>query len=388
MVGVKQVVFASMLGLASLAHSQQYLPPEAPFTSEVKTQWDTQGEYFGAIDGAGNLGAWLVAQGGTSFNVVFLPGGLLAIPGQPAGGWTGSKITGTGSAASLAGGGYKASVTGEAGAKVMKGTTPDGKAFTLNKVDRKSPTHGLVPKADWKAEYWFRENNTEDLTKWDPRPEKPQLKFGGGLYRGVTSKIEHGTTYIHIEAKSNFCPSCREQGRGNSGIYLRSQHEMQVLDSFGLNGENYEAGGIYNVKKPITNAALPPLTWQTYDCYYTYRGGTSGTFTVYLNGVLVQDKTEANNTITPAGFAGSSLYLQDHGNDVIFRNIWAIKDASITSFPFEQVLAYAAPSVNIAIGSTKIQKNEKVFLVIPKGISVDGRLHSSLTKYSSRIIRF
>ena len=50
-------------------------------------------------------------------------------------------------------------------------------------------------------------------------------------------------------------------------------------------------GALYKIKVPMVNAVLPPLTWQTYDIYYTAGTGTDGTVTAYLNGVKVQDAT-------------------------------------------------------------------------------------------------
>lgn len=324
--------------LAALARAQEFMPPDRPPPADFQVQ----GEYSGSIEGGENLGAWVVGQGGDKYNVVFLPGGLLTLPGQAGGGWNRTvRHSGSGTAANLAtANGFKASITGAGEARVMKGTTQDNKAFTLNRVLRRSPTLGLVPKAEWKAVHWFREGVAADLTKWSPRPDVPQMKYGGFLLRGVTSNESHGTVFLHIEVRSPYCPSCRDQGRGNSGIYLRGMHEMQVLDSFGLAGGDNDLGSIYRVKAPLVNAALPPLSWQTYDCYYTPGTGNSATMTVYLNGVLVQDKS-AVTVITEAGFSGNSLYLQNHGNEVIFNNIWAVQNATEASLPFATVMGGA-----------------------------------------------
>jgi len=102
------------------------------------------------------------------------------------------------------------------------------------------------------------------------------------------------------------------------------------------------------------------MTMQTYDIYFTPRtSGANGSaagaavMTVYLNGVLVQDSTPVPVT-TEAGFSGSqlspgALFLQDHGNDVVFNNIWFIPstatshDELLQSLPYENVLAHAVP---------------------------------------------
>jgi hypothetical protein len=142
---------------------------------------------------------------------------------------------------------------------------------------------------------------------------------------------------------------------------MHQKYEAQVLDSFGLTGANNEMGGIYGVSAPSVNSALPPMTFQTYDIYFTPRtsgsnGATAGAavMTVYLNGVLVQDSVPVPVT-TEAGATGSQLtaaYLaiQNHSNEVVFNNIWFIPFASTShaglraALPFEAVLEHAVPT--------------------------------------------
>ena len=327
-------------GLAAVdsrAQSNEFMPPDNPPPAD----WQVQGEYFGTVTGGGKLGAWVIGQGGDKYNVVFLPGGLLELQGDAAcaGGWDKkTKVTGSGPAANITStSGYKAAIAGSGDNATMTGTDNGGKAFTLKRVTRKSPTLGMKPPEGTTAEYWFRENTAADLTNWANRGQAPQLKFGGYLVRGVTCTKPHTTVFIHLEVRSAYCPTCRDQGRGNSGVYLRGMHEQQVLDSFGLTGADNELGAIYRVKPPLVNAALPPLTWQTYDIYYTPTGAQAATFTTYLNGVLVQDKSVVSG-VTEAGFAGTSLYLQDHSNTVIYNNIWAVQNATEATFPYANLL--------------------------------------------------
>ncbi len=340
------------------AAQSDYVPP---LSGSPLAQWQVQGEYFGAVQGGGNLGAWLIANGNDKYTVVFLPGGLLTLPGMPYGGWsqTGWNRSTFSGSANLSGtvfsvsttSNYKAAaITGSGEARVMTGTTPTGAAFTLNRVVRNSPTHNLKPNPAWgAANLWFDSaTGQSDLSKWATKDNTVQLsrKY---LYRGVQTVAAHGAGLLHIEFQGCFNPTATGQGRSNSGIYMQSHYEAQVLDSFGTAGATDEYGAVYTVKAPTVNAALPPLTWHTYDIYFTPRTSGSGgdatgaaVMTVYANGVMTQDATLVPN-VTTAGVGGnllvpSPLYLQNHGNEVVYNNIWFIPNATVASLPYASLL--------------------------------------------------
>ena len=134
-------------------------------------------------------------------------------------------------------------------------------------------------------------------------------------------------------------PQARGQRRGNSGVYIQGRYEVQILDSFGLEGADNECGSLYKQRAPLVNMSFPPLAWQTYDIDFTApRFDSSGNRTTAapspsaLNGIVVQKdveitaKTGADAPKAPIRIA---IRLQDHGNPVHFRNIWIVdRDAS------------------------------------------------------------
>jgi hypothetical protein len=85
---------------------------------------------------------------------------------------------------------------------------------------------------------------------------------------------------------------------------------------------------------------LPPLSWQTYDVVLTAaKFDAEGNrtdwprITVKLNGVLVHDDLELKKDNTASAPAKGPLkdtegpiFIQDHGNPVVFRNIWVIPE--------------------------------------------------------------
>jgi hypothetical protein len=102
-----------------------------------------------------------------------------------------------------------------------------------------------------------------------------------------------------------------------------------------LEGEDNECGGIYSMAKPAVNMCFPPLAWQTYDIDFTAaRFDEDGNkmknarVTIKHNGVVIHDDLELPHGTPgryPEGPEPQGLFLQDHGNPVVFRNIWVVE---------------------------------------------------------------
>ena len=124
--------------------------------------------------------------------------------------------------------------------------------------------------------------------------------------------------------------------QGNSGFYQVDHYEVQILDSFGLEGKDNECGGVYQRLNCKVNMCLPPLQWQTYDVEFTNAVAENGKvtkkarLTLKHNGVIVHDNAEIVGVTggarkEPEGTPGL-LRLQGHGNPLQFRNIWVVEN--------------------------------------------------------------
>lgn len=281
--------------------------------------FNSQGEYTGEL-GDSKFGAQVIARGEGKFDAVLLAGGL------PGDGWDGSNrvsLSGT----------TKDKVTTLTGGKWVAKLEKNVLSITgakngeLKQVRRKSPTAGAKP-----AEGAIVLFDGTNVDAW----QDGKIEDGKLLGVGARTKQKFRDFILHIEFRSPYMPKATGQGRGNSGMYLLDQYECQILDSFGLSGENNECGGFYTIQKPNVNMCFPPLTWQTYDVDFTAakfdankKKIANAVVTIRHNGVKIHDKFELPRN-TPGGgtddeSAAGALFLQNHGDKVRFRNIWIIE---------------------------------------------------------------
>ncbi len=264
-----------------------------------------QGEYEGEVSGKGKYGAQVVAKGNGKFEVYFLAGGL------PGAGWDDKvRVVIDAVTKEKAVSFTSRSWTGTIAEGILSGDTAGGGTFKLKRVERKSPTLGAKPPEG--AVVLFDGKNS-DL--WD----KGQIVENELLYRGTTSKKGFAAGKLHLELRTSYQPKAGGQGRGNSGVFVLGK-EIQVLDSFGLEGKDYECGAFYSSAKPAVNMCFPPLTWQTYDVEVKPDDKGDLRATVLLNGVKVHD----GYPLAKKGARPSGIHLQDHGNPVVYRNIWFV----------------------------------------------------------------
>lgn len=182
-------------------------------------------------------------------------------------------------------------------------------------------------------EKWRSDKPTPEPTKWVVKDGMLQCVPGSGYIR---TKEEFGDCQLHVEWSEPENIEGSSQGRGNSGVFLMGQVEVQVLDNY--NNPTYADGfasSVYGINPPMANVLRPPGQWQTYDIVFrrpVFKDGVeveAGYITVFVNGVLTQDHTVLEgkgghkSRSKPVPFPETGpLKLQDHGNPVRYRNIW------------------------------------------------------------------
>ncbi|MCX8473765.1 MAG: DUF1080 domain-containing protein [Sediminibacterium sp.] len=192
----------------------------------------------------------------------------------------------------------------------------------------------------------FDGKNLDNFESKDHSNAKWKLNSDGSMtvVKGsgdIQTKQPFGSAQIHIEWMTPKEIAGSGQTRANSGIYLMSNYELQVLDSY--NNPTYsngQAGSIYKQHIPLVNACQPPGEWQSYDIVFmrpvfSAKGYVlrPATITVFQNGILILNNVTIHGHTEWIGAPKYTqhadklpLLLQEHGldggNPLSFRNIW------------------------------------------------------------------
>lgn len=194
-----------------------------------------------------------------------------------------------------------------------------------------APSDAIVLFDGKNLDKWVNANGSK--ATWTVADGAMTVKPGSG---GIQTKQSFGSCQLHIEWRTPSPARGEGQDRGNSGIFLQSQYELQVLDSY--NNKTYvngQAGSIYKDSPPLVNVCRAPGEWQSYDIIYiapVFNGDGSvkspAYFTVFQNGVLIQNHVAIKGKTLNVGkhyyekHGDLPLGLQDHGHLVSYRNVW------------------------------------------------------------------
>lgn len=154
----------------------------------------------------------------------------------------------------------------------------------------------------------------------------------------LTTKRSFEDFQLHVEWRTPSVVTGEGQGRGNSGVVIQGNYEIQILDSYNNRTyKNGQAGAVYMQYAPLVNVSRKPGEWQSFDIIYTApRFKNDSTFftpprvTIFHNGVLIQNNVEIQGpTVSPGipqyivkAHGPAPLTLQRHRGNLSFRNIW------------------------------------------------------------------
>jgi len=203
----------------------------------------------------------------------------------------------------------------------------EGNALTGEIV---SPTGSRIRVAGLRAPSLSRSRSPEWLEPKDLlasglagwRPEGADAKSNWAIANGELVNSTRGTNLITVDTYTDFKLHIEVNvpANGNSGIYLRGRHEVQVDDSYGKPPSILGMGGIFGQVAPLAQPARPAGEWQAYDITLIGRR-----VTVVLNGTTILDNAEipgiTGGALDSAEGAPGPIMLQGDHTAVRYRNI-------------------------------------------------------------------
>ncbi len=192
----------------------------------------------------------------------------------------------------------------------------------------------MWPKADMKITWRLAESPTDDGNT---------LMTNGGKRWG-THDLVTKKKYTDFEGHVDFVlmgkrGDDRVEGYSNSGVYLQNRYEIQIESPKSkkdvANPTEWKIGGhgigaIIGERPPDRNAWRPNGQWHAFHFVFKaarWKGKkcvAPARTTVWWNGVKIHDNVAIKfvNGGIKVGPSPGGLKLQEHGQDVRFRNIW------------------------------------------------------------------
>ena len=171
-----------------------------------------------------------------------------------------------------------------------------------------------------KGKGWTALFNGKDLTGWQslPKDRPNSWKVENGVLVNTSKEHDHGTNlctdrkYWDYEIYYEYCVP----ENGNSGVYLRGQYEIQILDDYGVPSDkpkHWGNGGICNQKTPSKNASKPAGEWQS-----GYARIIGEKISVFINGQQVIEEFVPPKQGDPKG----PILLQGDQTPIKFRCVF------------------------------------------------------------------
>jgi hypothetical protein len=192
-------------------------------------------------------------------------------------------------------------------------TFPDGTRLPMTGV--RAPELAAKPVQWGRAVRLF---NGRDLAGWHPQAGENAWRVVGGVLTNTKAgaNLETDAKYTDFKLHIEF----RYPARGNSGVYLRGRHEVQIEDPVLGVVASEGLGAIYGFIPPNESAGKRAGEWQTYDITLVGRQ-----VTVALNGREVISRRNipgiTGGALDSDEGAPGPIFLQgDHG-PIEYRNI-------------------------------------------------------------------
>ena len=196
--------------------------------------------------------------------------------------------------------------------------------------------------ANWQM--WPQQDMAITWKLIDAYKGKGQVLKTDGAKKWGTHDLVSKKKYTNFEGHVEFMlmgerDDGKVEGYANSGVYLQNRYEIQIespksdadiKDPYSWKIGNHGIGAFCSEKVPDQNAWRPNGEWQAFHFIFTAAQWDGNKLleparaTVWWNGLKVHDDVpiQRANGGEKIGPSAEGLKLQEHGQEVHFRNVW------------------------------------------------------------------